>query len=188
MATLAAFLRSVNWAGHLQVAWTRIKGVSTSGIAYLASLPPTCVLASAHAALVCSGEPPEYGTPGFGPLAANWGWLLVGFAAGVQVTVLVVLLMARSRNDIYAPALATIAGVNAASSMGTLQHSAEPSEEVLHVLATGGKPALQTLAARTGLTEAELIRKVFGASPAQSTTGLLPQQSLLQRSRGAYVL
>ena len=37
----------------------------------------------AHAALTCSGATPRYFTPGFGPLALAWGWLLLGVLLGL---------------------------------------------------------------------------------------------------------
>ena len=48
-----------------------------------ASLPPTCRESLTHAALTCSGVTPRYFTPGFGPLALAWGWLLLGVLLGL---------------------------------------------------------------------------------------------------------
>ena len=49
----------------------------------LAQLPSTCREALTHTALVCTGTPPTYYPPGWGPCSLCWGWFLPGCCCGI---------------------------------------------------------------------------------------------------------
>ena len=49
----------------------------------LAQLPNTCREALTHTALVCTGTPPTYYPPGWGPCSLCWGWFLLGCCCGM---------------------------------------------------------------------------------------------------------
>eukprot|EP00439_Symbiodinium_sp_Y106_P052263 s6992_g7.t1 len=69
--------------GQLLSACAGAYSAASSAVWWAASLPPTCRESMAHAALTCSGATPRYFTPGFGPLALAWGWLLLGVLLGL---------------------------------------------------------------------------------------------------------
>ncbi|CAE7235143.1 unnamed protein product [Symbiodinium sp. CCMP2592] len=69
--------------GQLLSACAGAYSAASSAVWWAASLPPTCRESMAHAALTCSGATPRYFTPGFGPLALGWGWLVVGVLIGL---------------------------------------------------------------------------------------------------------
>ena len=69
--------------GQLLSACAGAYSAASSAVWWAASLPPTCRESLAHAALPCSGAIPRYFTPGFGPLALAWGWLLLGVLLGL---------------------------------------------------------------------------------------------------------
>ena len=69
--------------GHLLCTCSWAYSAGSSALWWAASLPPTCRESLAHAALTCSGAVPRYFTPGFGPLALGWGWLLLGVLLGL---------------------------------------------------------------------------------------------------------
>lgn len=49
----------------------------------LAQLPSACREALTHTALVCTGTPPTYYPPGWGPCSLCWGWFLLGCCCGM---------------------------------------------------------------------------------------------------------
>ena len=49
----------------------------------LAQLPSTCREALTHTALVCTGTPPTYYPPGWGPCSLCWGWFSLGCCCGI---------------------------------------------------------------------------------------------------------
>ena len=69
--------------GQLLSACAGAYSAVSSAVWWAASLPPTCKESLTHAALTCSGATPRYFTPGFGPLALAWGWLLLGILLGL---------------------------------------------------------------------------------------------------------
>ena len=85
MAGVWAHLPAVDWAQHLTTAWQFTQASSRAALAFLAALPGDCKLATLHAAAVCSGQAPSYTTPGFGPFALAWGWMLVGMMIGAAL-------------------------------------------------------------------------------------------------------
>ena len=198
MANLRALLAGINWHQHITTAWNHAGAAAATMSAYLAALPRTCVLASAHAALVCRGEPPEYSTPGFGPLAVGWGWLLLGILLGAVFTVAISSIM---RKNVSLATLARIAGPPP-----TLADQVEqPPQDVLSYIAAGGRPALQELSAATGLNESEFLHRVYGcqmptsppsigAVPPQpymhppNYAGLMPQPRIPQRIPGTHFI
>ena len=70
--------------GQLLSACAGAYSAASSAAWWAASLPHTCRESLAHAALTCSGTTPRYFTPGFGPLALGWGWLLLGILHPLQ--------------------------------------------------------------------------------------------------------
>ena len=69
--------------GQLLSACAGAYSAASSALWWAASLPATCRESLAHAALTCSVATPRYFTPGFGPLALAWGWLLLGVLLGL---------------------------------------------------------------------------------------------------------
>ena len=118
-----------------------LRRASGSSLAFLSSLPRDCKLATAHAALICSGEDMQYHrTPGFGPIGISWGWLLLGFVLGGIIGVAVmVLLQWRGHGGISASERARL--------------------DVLSYLSSGGRPALRELASASGVSEDEFVRR-----------------------------
>ena len=130
-------------------------------MAYLTALPRTCFMASAHAAMLCSGGNPEYSLPGFAPLVYGWGWLLLGIIIGIVLTLLILYCGGCLKRDVP---LATLAHIAVPPPPGIAQ---PPAQEVLNYIASGGRPALRELAAATGTTEADFLQMVFGEGPSR---------------------
>ena len=132
--------------GQLLSACAGAYSAASSAVWWAASLPPTCRESLTHAALTCSGATPRYFTPGFGPLALAWGWLLLGVLLG--------LLFRRA-----AAALVALAGGHApqcapCSWEALLRELAARTEdpnrhEVLQYLLQGGEAAVRDLSQAT---------------------------------------
>ena len=160
MANVFAHFAGVNWGQQAAAVWGWARQEGGHGFAYLQGLPRQCLLASAHAAMVCIGEPPSYGVPGFGPIVSNWGWLLMGLMLGATLALLLMYCTGYVRRELGGPALARLAP---APALGNGVNEAQA--EVLQFLMAGGRPALQELARATGMTEAQFLERVLGVAP-----------------------
>ena len=160
MAGVWTRLAAIDWSNHAGAAWTAAKLWTGDGFTYLATLPRTCVLATAHAAMVCAWEPPTCTIPGFGPLAIAWGWLVLGVLLGVLLAILFMYCTGRVR--VY-PAAAAV--LPALANLAAPQQ--QPAEQILDYILAGGRPALAELASATGMTEAVFLQRVFGANANQ---------------------
>ena len=143
-------------------------GSVRGGLVYLAALPRTCHVASAHEAMVCAGSPPEYAMSGFGPFALGWGWMLIGMWVGVTTTLLVLLLTGHIRRDVSMATLARLA----APSPATQMPNQVPLPDVLNYLAAGGRTALQDMSAAMGISETEVLQRALGVPRQQPTQPL----------------
>jgi len=101
------------------------------------------------------GEPHYFSLPGFGPLAVGWGWLILEMFTGAAITLLALSLTGRLRKGIPIAALARIAA-------STGEDPAQNPQDVLNYLDVGGRPALQEMAAMTGMSEADFLQRAFG--------------------------
>ena len=105
----AAAAAGVDWAGLAAATWGVARQAAASGTAFLAGLPRTCYLATAHAAMVCAGEEPDFTTlPGFGPIALGWGWLLLGGLLGTLLTLSILTLCGKIKQE---PSIAQLAAL-----------------------------------------------------------------------------
>ena len=144
--------------GQLLAACAGAYSAASSAVWWAASLPPTCRESLAHAALTCSGATPRYFTPGFGPLALAWGWLLLGVLLG--------LLFRRA-----VATMAALAGGHTAESAPCSweallrELSARTQDphrhEVLHYLLQGGEAAARELSQASHCTPAALLARLL---------------------------
>ena len=73
------------WAVGQQV-WASLSTAAVAASALWATASMDCKSAIVFATNTCvGGRPPVAFTPGFGPIALGWGWLLVGVCIGVLV-------------------------------------------------------------------------------------------------------
>jgi hypothetical protein len=169
-----AALAGIDWVQHAGTAWNFAKASATAGLAFVAALPRTCQLASAHAALVRGGvEPQYYATPGFGPLEVGWGWLLLGMATGAVAMLLCLQLAGWVHREPTIAMLAQVANAQPANVYANQHHA-----DVLRYVTAGGRPALQELAGATGMTEAQFLQRILGLPSPQQPQA--PQQQIPQ--------
>ncbi|CAE7317842.1 unnamed protein product [Symbiodinium sp. CCMP2592] len=127
---------------------------ASSAVWWAASLPPTCRESMAHAALTCSGATPRYFTPGFGPLALGWGWLVVGVLIDLlsRRAVSAVVALAGGRPSPHTPSnWEALMCELAARTQDPHRH------EVLQYILQGGETALDELSQASGRTSASLL-------------------------------
>lgn len=183
MAGIWPHIVATNWRQHAGTALTAAQSWLADGFTYLTTLPRDCVLATAHATMVCTWAPPEYTIPGFGPLAVGWGWLLLGVLQGALLTLLFMFCTGRVRGPAFAqPRLAQVA----AQIPAPAPDSTETPDDVLLYLASGGRSALQDMAARAGMTETQLLHRVFSvqlpiARPAPAQNNAMQQDRMPAR-------
>lgn len=129
----------------------------------LAQLPGTCREALTHTALVCTGTPPTYYPPGWGPCSLCWGWFLLGCCCGMIacVALLTPWSKARPREGHLPPQ---------AQNAPTWWIAAQ---ELLASIADGGLHELRQVATATGSTPEELLclllREATSSAPPTST-------------------
>ncbi|CAE7669743.1 unnamed protein product [Symbiodinium sp. CCMP2592] len=135
--------------GQLLSACAGAYSAASSAVWWAASLPPTCRESMAHAALTCSGATPRYFTPGFGPLALGWGWLVVGVLIGLlsRRAVSAVVALAGGRPSPHTPSnWEALMCELAARTQDPHRH------EVLQYILQGGETALDELSQASGRT------------------------------------
>ena len=169
--------------GQLLSACAGAYSAASSAVWWAASLPPTCRESLAHAALTCSGATPRYFTPGFGPLALAWGWLLLGVLLG--------LLFRRA-----AAALVALAGGHApqcapCSWEALLRELAARTEdpnrhEVLQYLLQGGEAAVRDLSQATNRTPTALMAHLLTDSTVVDAAALRPAHAPARRRSGRH--
>ncbi|CAE7030350.1 unnamed protein product [Symbiodinium sp. CCMP2592] len=140
--------------GQLLSACAGAYSAASSAVWWAASLPPTCRESMAHAALTCSGATPRYFTPGFGPLALGWGWLVVGVLIGLlsRRAVSAVVALAGGRPSPHTPSnWEALMCELAARTQDPHRH------EVLQYILQGGDTALDELSQASGRTSAPLL-------------------------------
>ena len=153
MAEAAAAAAEGLWAGRALTAWTFLREQSRTGLALLLNLPTTCKLATIHAGYLCMGENMEYTvTPGFPPLSLSWGWLLVGILVGALLMLLGLLLFGMIRRE---PSIAALARMQAPD------NQADQAQQDLIRYISRGRPALQEMAAISGCSEIEVLRRAY---------------------------
>ena len=162
MAGIWPHIVAINWRQHAGTAIAAAQGWLTDGFTFLSVLPRDCVMATAHATMVCTWSPPEYTIPGFGPLAIGWGWLLLGAVQGAMLALLFMYWTGRVRG--VACAMPDVAQM-VRQIPAAVQDAPEPPQDVLAYLAAGGREALQDLAARANTTGTQLLQRVFGVQP-----------------------
>ena len=191
MAAIWANLAALDWAQHLTTAWQFTQASSHAALAFLASLPGDCKLATLHTAMVCSGQAPEYITPGFGPFSLAWGWMIVGLVIGAalmyiilahppqpgwlrrQPTIATLAAMARERPappiaPQVAPRLLTPLQATSLPHRpppGLLAPRDQERSDIVAYLARDGREALADLADASGVTEADFLLNMFGNGP-----------------------
>ena len=169
--------------GQLLSACAGAYSAASSAVWWAASLPPTCRESLTHAALTCSGATPRYFTPGFGPLALAWGWLLLGVLLG--------LLFRRA-----AAALVALAGGHApqcapCSWEALLRELAARTEdpnrhEVLQYLLQGGEAAVRDLSQATNRTPTALMAHLLTDSTVADAAALRPANAPARRRSGRH--
>ena len=169
--------------GQLLSACAGAYSAASSAVWWAASLPPTCRESLTHAALTCSGATPRYFTPGFGPLALAWGWLLLGVLLG--------LLFRRA-----AAALVALAGGHApqcapCSWEALLRELAARTEdpnrhEVLQYLLQGGEAAVRDLSQATNRTPTALMAHLLTDSTVADAAALRPANVPARRRSGRH--
>jgi len=142
------------------------------------SLTPECRTELQHAVNVCTNMVPT--TPGFPPLRAAWGWLLLGLGLGFFTSVLLDHLRSRRRpNDttVSAPSWRDLI----LDKMAVVADNAE--QEVLQYLADGGAQALEDLARHAGLTPLRLLAHVLSSctAPQASAPQAMPHSAVTQQ-------
>ena len=167
--------------GQLLSACAGAYSAASSALWWAVSLPATCRESLAHAALTCSGATPRYFTPGFGPLALAWGWLLLGVLLG--------LLGGRA-----AAALVAMAGgyqtMQATGSWEALlrEHLArtrDPHRQaVLQYLLEGGDAALHEVSGASGRTPAALMAHLLADATAPVAATPRPATAAARRRGG----
>ena len=164
MAALVAALGAINLQPVVQVvnqAWGWARVQAGAGIVFLAALPRDCTRATTHAALVCSGQIPEYFmTPGFPPISLAWGWLFLGALLGAALSVLVLMWMGMLRREPGIAALAALAQPGGPPGLVMPQDRAR--DDIVAYLLAGRGAALRELATAAGLTEVEFLHSVVG--------------------------
>lgn len=116
--------------------------------------PRNCQLATAHVAMICVGHDPQYvPVPGFGLFSNSWGWMLLGAVLGTIVVTLMAYVRGLLRQE---PTINTLAALSQTVQPSNAAGSQERArQDILHFLATGGRPALRELAAASRMTECE---------------------------------
>ena len=140
MGGVVGYLQGVQWSQHAIAGCAWVKAESARGLTFLSTLPRTCFLASAHAAMVCTGDPPEYSAPGFAPLAVSWGWLVSGLLIGIVLTVLVLAWLGMLRREPNIGVLAQLAVPPGPPGFAMPQDRAR--EDIFRYIAAGGQPAI----------------------------------------------
>lgn len=136
-------------------AWGLFKWASSSSsaaLSFVATLPPSCRQSVTHAVLTCSWGAPPYYAPGFAPIPACWGWLVVGILIG---------LLAR---ELLALALAVLWARAPSPPPPKPGGPSEAAAEVLRSWELGGDGEVQAIADRTGLSATALLCKVLHAT------------------------
>ena len=156
----AGAVQAIDWPGLSRSAWEWGKSSSSSTTAFLIGLPRECRLAITHTAAVCMMQDPQYySIPGFAPLGASWGWLLLGSIAGCTLTVLILSLCGCLARE---PTMQTVASVMQPAGNREEPNRQRARQDILSYLASGGPSALQDLTAATGLSEQEFLMHVLG--------------------------
>ena len=134
-----------------------------------------------HVSTVCGGyaeEAPAQFTPGFGPLALAWGWLLIGVMLGVLLALNFWDLVARLEqfaqliDRVRLAVGAAPPGLHAMplwhAAVRTALYAAEgPRRTVLQRLADDGDAALDLLAAGRGVSRRAALEHVLGVQTVQ---------------------
>ena len=163
MAAAAGF----DWARWGAAAWDIAKQSATAGVAFLAGLPRNCYLASAHAAMVCTDMDPQYtATPGFGPFALGWGWLVLGGLLGVLLTLSFLTLTGRIKQE---PSVMHLAVLMQQFAMPVASQPAQPSvmsqqarADALRYISIAGQPALRELASAARMSDGAFLAHLTG--------------------------
>ena len=176
MAAAAGF----DWAGWAATAWDVAQRATTSGLAFMAALPRNCYLASAHAAMVCAETDPQYTTvPGFGPIALGWGWLLLGILTGMLLTLSLLTLTGRIKQEPSIMQLAALMQPATMASAAPMPHASvltsQARADALRYIALAGQPALRELAAAARMSEGAFLAHLTGFG-AQGAPGLTIHQ------------
>ena len=164
MAQVWHYLTTVNWPQHLATAWHHADHSARAAVAYLATLPRDCKLASLHATLLCMGEVPAYVTPGFGPFSLAWGWMIVGMIVGAVMTYLFPSCrgMLRQR-PLMLPMMTLPAALGPQPvTPAPVTFGGQERAELLEYITYGGTEALRDMAANAGVGEAEFLARAFG--------------------------
>ena len=162
--------------GQLLTACAGAYSAASSAVGWAASLPPTCRESLAHTALTCSGVTPRYFTPGFGPLALGWGWLLLGILLGL----------------LFRRAVATLAALAGGCETGweallreCLARTQDPHRQaVLQYLLQGGEEALQEVSGASGRTPATLLAHLLAAEDVPGVSASCPANPAARRRGG----
>ena len=165
MDFVLAGLAAVDWSALGTATWGVARQASTSTLAYLAGLPRDCKLATMHAASICFDQNPTYHViPGFAPLAASWGWLLLGMITGAMLMLICLMFMGKLRHD---PSIAHLSAIMTPGPSTRRQQQARA--DALRYIAVGGQPALRELATAARMTEADLLSSLTVSAPSRAT-------------------
>jgi hypothetical protein len=180
-AGLAAIAPNVLEAGLW--AWDQASQASERAAAAWAAAPPDCKNAIIFAGNTCLGYKPILFSPGFGPLALGWGWGLVGFLIGVMCGLhfwafldrldrLVGRLDAAMRANRQdgagaAPGLQQMPPWHGAVDLALGMATDANRRILLQRLRDEGEPALQFLAASTGVSRRRALETLLGAAVVQ---------------------
>ena len=167
MAAVVGF----DWVGWGATTWAVAQRAATSGLAFLAALPRNCALASAHAAMVCAERDVEYTTlPGFGPIAIGWGWLLLGILVGALLTLSLLTLAGKIKQE---PSILQLAALMQPTAMAApaaplpyaLVMTAQARADAMRYIALAGQPALRELATAARMSEASFLAHLTATEP-----------------------
>jgi len=103
--------------------------------------------------------------------------MLLGVGLGGVLTALVLIWMGQLKQ---VPSLGTLATLMTSSVLPASARE-RARHDVLAFIATGGRPALQELAAASGLTETEVLSAAAGATGAASWAAMRPDPQARQR-------
>ena len=179
---LAAFVsigpRIVEYGGQ---AWEQATQAADTAAVYWAAAPRECKDALIFAGNICGGiKPLRYLSPGFGPLALAWGWLLVGVLIGLLLGLhfwdiiaglekfaqRVETVRTAARNPLPhmrpPPGLHLLPAWHAAACNALAVVPEGPQKVVLRRLVEDGDAALELLVASAGVSRRAALARVLG--------------------------